>query len=89
MSIIEMQAKARELKELKTMRDELENEITAIEDELKTAMGEHEEIFCGEFKLTYQTISTSRFDSIRFKKEHAELAAAYTKTTTARRFCLR
>ena len=89
MSANEIQSKARELKELKTMKEELENEIAAIEDVLKAAMGEQEEMFCGEYKLTYQTVSTSRFDSTLFKKEHADLAAAYTKSTTYRRFSVR
>ena len=89
MSATEIQSKARELKELKTMKEELENEIAAIEDALKTAMGEQEEMFCGEYKLTYQTVSTSRFDSTLFKKEHADLAAAYTKSTTYRRFSVK
>ena len=89
MSANEIQNKARELKELKTMKEELENEIAAIEDALKAAMGEQEEMFCGEYKLTYQTVSTSRFDSTAFKKEHADLAAAYTKSTTYRRFSVR
>jgi len=89
MSTIEMQVKARELKELKTMKEELENEIAAIEDALKTAMGDYEEMFCGEYKLTYQTVSTSRFDSARFKQDHAELAAAYSKAMTYRRFSVR
>ena len=53
MSVIEIQSKARELKELKTMKEELEAEIAAIEDALKVAMGEQEELFCGEYKLTY------------------------------------
>ena len=89
MSAIEIQNKARELKELKVMKDELEAEITAIEDILKAAMGEQEEMLCGEYKLTYQTVSTSRFDSSLFKKEHADLAAAYTKVSTYRRFSVR
>ena len=89
MSANEIQSKARELKELKTMKEELENEIAAIEDALKAAMGDKEEMFCGEYKLTYQTVSTSRFDSTAFKKEHADLAAAYTKSTTYRRFSVR
>ncbi|MBE5766795.1 MAG: hypothetical protein E7335_06505 [Clostridiales bacterium] len=89
MSANEIKSKARELKELKTMKEELENEIAAIEDILKAAMGEKEEMFCGEYKLTYQTVSTSRFDSTAFKKEHADLAAAYTKATTYRRFSVR
>ena len=52
MSANEIQSKARELKELKVMKKELEAAITAIEDVLKAAMGEKEEMFCGEYKLT-------------------------------------
>ena len=89
MSANEIQNKARELKELKVMKDELEAEITAIEDALKAAMGEQEEMLCGEYKLTYQTVSTSRFDSARFRREHSDLADAYTRATTYRRFCVR
>lgn len=89
MSANEIQSKARELKELKLMQEELAAEITSIEDELKAAMGEQEEMVCGEYKLTYQTVTSSRFDSTRFKKDHAELAAAYTKATSYRRFSVR
>ena len=89
MSANEIQTKARELKELKLIQEELAAEISAIEDALKAAMGEQEELVCGEYKLTYQTVSTSRFDSTRFKKDHAELAAAYTKATSYRRFSVR
>ena len=89
MSTNEIQIKARELKELKLMQEELAAEITAIEDALKAAMGEQEELVCGEYKLTYQTVTSSRFDSTRFKKDHAELAAAYAKATSYRRFSVR
>ena len=89
MSTNEIQTKARELKELKLMQEELAAEINAIEDALKAAMGEQEELVCGEYKLTYQTVTSSRFDSTRFKKDHAELAAAYTKATSYRRFSVR
>ena len=89
MSANEIQSKARELKELKLMQGELTAEITAIEDALKAAMGEQEEMVCGEYKLTYQTVISSRFDSTRFKKDHADLAAAYTKATSYRRFSVR
>ena len=89
MSTNEIQTKARELKELKLMQEELAAEISAIEDALKAAMGEQEELVCGEYKLTYQTVTSSRFDSTRFKKDHAELAAAYTKATSYRRFSVK
>lgn len=86
MSINELKAKAAELKELKAMREELDAEIAAIEDAIKAEMGEQEQIIAGPFKITWKSVTSSRFDSTRFKKDHADLAAAYTKTTTTRRF---
>ncbi len=86
MSNRELQAKAKELKELKRMADELEAEITAIEDQIKAAMGTQEEITAGEYKITWKSVSSSRFDAAGFKKAHADLAALFTKTTTTRRF---
>ena len=71
------------------MKEELEAEIATMEDEIKSVMGEEETLLAGAFKVTWTPYTSSRFDSTRFKKEHAELAAAYTKTTTTRRFSVR
>ena len=57
--------------------------------EKENIMGEEETLLAGAFKVTWTPYTSSRFDSARFKKEHAELAEAYTKTTTARRFSVR
>lgn len=89
MSDHNMEPKVKELLELKRMKEELENEITALEDEIKNRMGEEETLLAGAFKVTWTPYTTSRFDSVRFKKDHAELAEAYTKTTTTRRFTVR
>ena len=89
MSDHNMEPKVKELLELKRMKEELENEITALEDEIKNRMGDEETLMAGSFKVTWTPYTTSRFDSARFKKDHAELAAAYTKTTTTRRFTVR
>jgi len=86
MSINEIKSKAEELKELKAMREELDAEISVIEDEIKAAMGEQEQIIAGEYKITWKAVTSSRFDSSAFKKAMPELAAQYTKTTTTRRF---
>ena len=88
MSTNEIKAKAAELKELKAMREELDTEIAAIEDAIKGEMGEQEQIVAGPFKIIWKAVTSSRFDSARFKKDHAELAAAYTRTTTTRRFLI-
>ncbi len=89
MSNPNMEAKIKELMELKRLKEELETEITAAEDEIKFVMGSEETLFAGAFKVTWTPYTSSRFDSARFKKDHAELAAAYTKTTTTRRFSVR
>ena len=89
MSNPNMENKVKELKELKRLKEELEAEITAAEDEIKRIMGDEEILLAGAFKVTWTPYITTRFDSARFKRDHAELAAAYTKTTTARRFTVR
>ena len=88
MSINEIKAKAAELKELKALREELDAEIAAIEDEIKATMGEQEQIIAGGYKITWKAVTSSRFDSSAFKKANPELAAQYTKTTTTRRFTI-
>lgn len=88
MSNNELKAKAAELKELKAMQEELAAEISAIEDEIKAAMGDQEQIIAGGYKITWKAVTSSRFDSSAFKKANPELAAQYTKTTTTRRFTI-
>lgn len=90
MSTIEIQAKAQELQELKRMKEELEAEITNLEDLIKAEMTvrDTDDLTAGAYRIKWTTYQTSRFDSARFKKDHAALAAAYTKTTTARRFSI-
>ena len=88
MNIMEIKAKAAELKELKAMQEELAAEISAIEDEIKAAMGDQEQIIAGGYKITWKVVTSSRFDSSRFKKDHADLAAQYIKTSTVKRFSI-
>ena len=88
MSDHNMEPRIKELMELKRMREELEAEITTIEDEIKSRMGDEETLLAGSYKVSWTTYTSSRFDSARFKKEHAELAEAYTKQTTSRRFSI-
>ena len=88
MSINEIKAKAAELKELKAMQEELSAEISAIEDEIKAAMGDREQIIAGGYKITWKTVTISRLDSTALKKALPEIAARFTKQTTSRRFLI-
>ena len=86
MSITEMEAKARELQELKRMREELEAEITAAEDAIKAAMGDREQVIAGAYKIIWKPVISSRLDSTALKKELPEIASRFLKTSTVRRF---
>ena len=86
MSNPSLEERIKDLQELKHMREELEAEINAIEAEIKQSMGEEETLLAGAFKVIWKNVTSSRFDSTRFKKDHADLAAAYMKQTTVRRF---
>ena len=90
MSTNELQAKVKELKELKIMADELAAEIGSIEDEIKAVMLNQgtDEIITGEYKIRYRTMTTSRFDTAAFKKNYAELYNAYTRQIQTRRFSI-
>ena len=88
MSINEIKAKAEELKELKAMQEELATEISAIEDEIKAAMGDQEQIIAGGYKITWKTVTTGRLDSAALKKALPDIAAKFMKQTTSKRFCI-
>lgn len=80
--------KITELMELKRMRDELDAEIQAAEDEIKQAMGDDDTLLAGPFKVTWKTITSSRLDSAALKKALPEIAAQFMKQTTTRRFSI-
>ena len=86
MSNPNMEAQIHELMELKRMKEEIEAEIAATEDAIKAVMGDDELLLAGSYKVSWKTFTSSRLDSTALKKALPEVAAAYTKTTTVRRF---
>lgn len=88
MSINEIAAKAQELQELKRMREELDAEIEAAQDEIKAAMGDQESITAGAFKITWKAVESTRIDTKALKAALPDVVARFTITSTARRFCV-
>ena len=86
MSITEITAKVTEYQELKRMLEEIEAEMTALQDEIKAHMGDSELLMAGPYKVTYKNVTSSRVDTTALKKALPDIAAKYTKTTTTRRF---
>jgi len=75
-----------DLQELKRMQEDLETEISALTDAIKAEMGEAELLTAGPYKVTWKPVTTSRIDTAALKKALPDVAAQYTRTTTARRF---
>lgn len=90
MSINELEAKARELMEVRKEIEELEAMKTAIEDAIKYEMAQQgaETLTAGVYKMTWKVVTGTRFDSTAFKKANPELAKAYTKETRTCRFTI-
>lgn len=88
MSTKDLTGKVKELKELKMMVEELEAEISTIEDEIKAEMTARDtsEIMLDMFKISWKEVVSNRFDSKAFKATHAKLYSQYTKQTTTKRF---
>lgn len=90
MSINDMDSKIKELRELRRMADELAAEMENITDSIKRHMdAEGVDTLNGtDWKVTYKAVTSSRLDTTALKKALPDLTAQFTKTTTARRFCI-
>lgn len=88
MSINELESKARELRQLQALIEETQQEAEAIKDAIKAAMGDSEAVVVGEYKITWKSVTTARIDTSALKRALPEVAAAFTRETTVRRFCV-
>ena len=90
MSIYEIDAKVKELRELRNMEAEVKSAITAIEDSLKAEMlAKNTDVLSGkDYTITWKTVITNRFDSAAFKLTHADLFARFSWSSTSRRLVI-
>ena len=88
MSNTEIQSKVNELRELRRMADELAAEIEATQDAIKAHMTaiDADTLTGVDYKITWKSVTSSRFDSTAFKKAMPEIAERFTRSTTSRRF---
>ena len=89
MSMNELEAKCRELRQLQALIDEAQAEAESIKDMIKAAMGDSESVQAGEYKiLTWKAVTTARIDTSALKKALPDVAERFTKETTVRRFSI-
>ena len=90
MSRQDIESKVQEIRELKRMQEELSAELEALTCEIKAHMdAEGVDTISGtDWKVTYKAVTSSRLDTSALKKALPDLAQQFTRTTTARRFCV-
>ena len=88
MSTNELEAKVRELRQLQSLVEEAQAEAEGIRDAIKAHMGDTEELRAGEYKITYRPVTSSRLDAAALRKALPDVAQAFTRQTTTRRFCV-
>ena len=86
----ELTKKVRDLKELKIMQEELQAEITAIEDSIKAEMTAQNvnEMTVDVFKIRWTPITSNRFDTTSFKNKYIDLYNQFTKVIETKRFTI-
>ena len=86
MSIHEMEAAARELRQLQALIEEAQAEADALKDRLKAALGDAESVQVGEYRITWKAITSSRIDTAALKKALPDVAERFSIRSTTRRF---
>ena len=88
MSNRELESKARRLKILKNRQESLQQEIDQLESDLKAQLEAWhvDEMQAGPFRVAWKMISSSRFDTTRFREENRQLYDLYIVPNCYRKF---
>lgn len=78
----------RELAQYTRLQEEAAATVEALKDQIKQYMTENQlDTLAGdEHKATYKAVSSSRVDTAALKRDHPDIATAYTKKTETKRF---
>ena len=79
-------SKVEELMDLRKLAEELQNQMEAITDEIKSYMGDEETMMAGSWKVTYKETVSRRIDSKALKQVLGDALDEYTKTIVTRPF---
>ncbi|SCH28478.1 Uncharacterised protein [uncultured Clostridium sp.] len=88
MSTTELESKCRELRQLQALIAEAEEEAESIKDAIKAFMGDSEAVRAGEYTVTWKSVKTARIDTRALSVALPDVAKAFTRETTTRRFCV-
>ena len=88
MATNELISKLNDLAQLRRMADDLDAEITAIQDEIKAHMAaaQTDTLTAGAFRVVWKSVTSTRLDTAALRRELPEVWREYGKTTTTKRF---
>ena len=88
MATNELISKLNDLAQLRRMADDLNAEITAIQDEIKAHMAaaQTDTLTAGAFRVVWKSVTSTRIDTAALRRELPEVWQEYGKTTTTKRF---
>ena len=90
MTILELNASIKDLRELKRMKAEIESEIDAVQDMIKNHMTENNvDVLIGtDYKVSWKDVATNRFDVKAFKAEYPIIAEKFNVQSIIQKFIL-
>ena len=88
MATNELISKLNDLAQLRRMADDLDAEITAMQDEIKAHMAaaQTDTLTAGAFRVVWKSVTSTRIDTAALRRELPEVWQEYGKTTTTKRF---
>lgn len=88
MTMQEIKNAIKNYKELQRLREELEAEMESVKDSLKAELEAQgvEELTAGEYRISNKAVTSARVDTTALKKALPDIAQAFTKKSTTRRF---
>ena len=88
MATNELISKLNDLAQLRRMADDLDAEITAIQDEIKEHMAaaQTDTLTAGAFRVVWKSVTSTRIDTAALRRELPEVWQEYGKTSTTKRF---
>lgn len=88
MATNEIISKLNDLAQLRRLADDLDAEISAIQDEIKAHMAaaQTDTLTAGAFRVVWKSVTSTRIDTAALRRELPEVWQEYGKTTTTKRF---
>ena len=88
MATNELISKLNDLAQLRRLADDLDAEITAIQDEIKAHMAaaQTDTLTAGAFRVVWKSVTSTRIDTAALRRELPEVWQEYGKKTTTKRF---